>query len=340
MSEPEPAAVRPRRRWRRWLPAFFVLGVAVIIVAGVAVYAATVNTALTSNLRRGASMPPASDSEDPSGSNDPNDPQDPSGKNRPLNFVLMGSDSRDAGNSGAGRSDVLIMVHLTADRTHAYVISFPRDMWVDVPGHGKAKINAAYAYGGTALSVQTLQDLTSVKMNHLAVVDFDGFIGLTEELGGVTIWNDFTFETNGMSFPRGDITISGEEALTFVRERHKLPRGDLDRAENQRKVVKAIMEKGLSRQVLTNPARFTAFVGGVARYTTVDDGLTDAAIRKIAVSLRLKPSGIVTLQAPDAGTGTSSDGQSIVVVDQAKMTELSKALKDDTVDEYVARHPE
>lgn len=86
----------------------------------------------------------------------------------------MGSDSRDAANSGAGRSDTLIVLHLSGDRRHAYLISFPRDMYVPIPGRGKNKINAAFAFGGPQLAVRTLEGLLDTRMDHVALIDFDG----------------------------------------------------------------------------------------------------------------------------------------------------------------------
>lgn len=333
---------RSRRSWR--LPMAIVLSLVVMIVAGSAVYAGYVSTAISTNLDRGAAMPTA-----PTPSDVPSPSADggaaggaesaPPAADQPLDFVLLGSDSRDPNDAGSGRSDTLILVHLNAAHDRAYLISFPRDMWVPIPGHGTAKINAAYAYGGTALSVQTLQELLDITIEHLAVMDFVGLIELTDQLGGVTITNDHAFTSHGYSYPKGEINVSGDEALWFVRERHALPRGDFDRAENQRKVVKAIIDKGLSPQVLANPAAFTGFVASLARSMTVDDGLTDSVIRRLAISSRLTPGGVILMQAPISGTGTSADGQSIDIVDQTKLAELSTALRNDTVDAYHAKYP-
>ena len=99
--------------------------------------------------------------------------------------------------------------------------------------------------------------------------------------------NDDAFSSHGYDYPEGEITIAGEQALWFVRERKQLPNGDLDRAKNQRNVIKAIVAKGLSARVLSDPATFTRFIGGVAKHLTVDNSLTDDEIRRTALSLRL-----------------------------------------------------
>ena len=121
-------------------------------------------------------------------------------------------------------------------RDKVHIVSFPRDMWVDVPGRGFAKINAAYAYGGEALATRTLESLVGVRMDHAAKIDFEGFTGLTTELGGVTVDNKIASETQGYAWPKGEVTIQGEEALVYVRQRYGMPNGDLDRAERQRAV--------------------------------------------------------------------------------------------------------
>jgi anionic cell wall polymer biosynthesis LytR-Cps2A-Psr (LCP) family protein len=171
------------------------------------------------------------------------------------------------------------------------------------------------------------------------MVDFEGFIALTESLGGITVTNKTAFTSHGFDYPKGEITISGEEALWFVRERKSLPNGDFDRAENQRNVIKAIVAKGLSPEVVADPERFTAFVSGVAQHVTVDQELTDAAIRDLALSLRLTADDIDLLQAPVSGTGTSPDGQSIDIVDKAQLEELGAAIRKDRMAGYVKKYP-
>jgi polyisoprenyl-teichoic acid--peptidoglycan teichoic acid transferase len=332
MRETGPDDARPPKR-RRLLPKILI-GVAVVLVVAIgagAIYTATIDRSLTKNLNRGVELPAEELSARPS-----KEVQETG----TLNYVLLGSDSRDPGNEGNGRSDTILVVHLNAKRNKAYIISFPRDMYVNVPGYGKNKINAAYSFGGTPLAVRTLEDLTSVRMDHVALIDFEGFIRLTEDLGGVTVTNKTTFSAHGFHYPEGKITIAGEEALWFVRERKLLPGGDLDRAENQRNVIKAIVQKGLSVQMLSDPATFINFVGKVAKHLTVDNDLSDEEITRTVHSLRLTGKDIELLQAPISGFATTGDGQSIDVVDTAKMAELSRAMKKDKLSEYVKKYPQ
>ena len=330
-SGPDDDAPTPKKR--HLLPKILI-GVAVLLVVAMGaglLYAATIDRSLTKNLNRGVELPTDESSLRP--------PKEAAEKGT-LNYVLLGSDSRDPENEGNGRSDTILVVHLNAKRDKAYIISFPRDMWVNVPGYGRNKINAAFAFGGPPLAVRTLEGLTSVRMDHVVLIDFEGFIRLTEDLRGVTVTNKNAFSAGGFDYPEGKITIAGEEALWFVRERKLLPGGDLARAENQRNVIKAIVQKGLSAQVISDPATFTSFVGNVAKHLTVDNGLSDAEIRRTALSLRLTGKDIQLLQAPISGFETTGDGQSIDVVDMAKLAELSQAMKKDKLSEYVKKYPQ
>jgi LCP family protein required for cell wall assembly len=331
-SRPDDEATEPTKR-RRLLPKILI-GVSVLLVAAIGaglLYAATIDRSVTRNINRGVELPT-----DPSSVRPPKEAQETG----TLNYVLLGSDSRDPGNEGNGRSDTMMLVHLNAKRTKAYIVSFPRDMYVNIPGYGKNKINAAFAFGGAPLAVRTLENLTGVRMDHVVLIDFDGFIRLTEDLHGVTVTNKTAFTSHGFDYPKGKITLAGEEALWFVRERHQLPGGDLDRAENQRNVIKAIVQKGLSAKVISDPVTFTTFIGNVAKHLTVDNELSDGEIRRTALSLRLSAKDIELLQAPISGFGTSRDGQSIDVVDTAKLAELSTALKKDKLSEYLKKYPQ
>jgi len=326
---------RPRRRrWPRVLLAVAVLLVVAVGAAGV--YAWRVDRSVTSNITRGIELP----GETPSGSGESARPSSAPRETGSLNYVLLGSDSRDPADDSEGRSDSLMVVHLDKARNKAYIVSFPRDMYVAIPGYGRNKINAAYAYGGPPLTVRTLEDLTDVRMDHVVLVDFEGFIGLTDDLGGVTVTNKTAFSSHGFDYPKGKVTIAGAKALWFVRERHALPGGDLDRAANQRNVIKAIVAKGLSAGVISNPARFTSFLGNLSKHLTVDNSLSDDEIRRTALSLRLEPSDIELLQAPLSGFGDVAGVGSVDLVDTTRMAELAKALEDDDMAAYVKKYPE
>ena len=339
-DEPEAGRDQPRRprrrRGSRWVIGVLAGIVALIVVtvaAGVG-YVGTVSNSVSENLQRIDELPPDMPA-DPTEA--PRPTKAPAAKEA-VNYVLLGSDSL-TGEASQGRSDVLMVLHLAGDRQSAALISFPRDLYVSIPGHGRNKINAAYAFGGTPLTLRTVEGLLGTRMDHVALVDFAGFIDLTEQLGGVTVNNPHPSVSQGYTFPEGQITVSGPEALAYVRERKQLPRGDLDRAERQRLVVQAVLAKGLSRDNLLNPVAFNRFAGGLARAVAVDRELTVPELRRTALSVRFKPADIASLEAPIAGFGTSPDGQSIDVMDEPQMEELAEALRNDQFDNYLATHP-
>jgi LCP family protein required for cell wall assembly len=320
----QPAPKRPRRLLK------VLLGVLVLVLVaagGVFVYAYHASKAATDHVHRSGNILPSSSAT-------------PSSVEGPLNLVLMGSDSRDKKKIGKGRSDTLMLLHLAADRHSATIISFPRDMYVSIPGHGKNKINAAYSEGGPQLAIRTVQQLLGIKVSHAALVSFSGFVKLTNQLGGVTVNNKYAFDSHGYHYPKGRITISGKKALWFVRERHSLPNGDLDRAGNQRKVVQAILAKGLSGDTIRNPAKFTAFLSGIADNITVDNGFTDADLRKLALSLRMNPSDIGEVQAPVSGFADIPGIGSVDVVDKPQLRRLATAVQQDTLPEYIRKYPD
>jgi LCP family protein required for cell wall assembly len=298
-------------------------------------YAASVDRSVNENLRRERVLPaetPTAKGAKPRPTKSPT-----SAAGEAMNYVLIGSDEADG---GVSRSDALMVLHLAADRRTAYLISFPRDLWVPIPGYGRNKINAAYAFGGAELTVRTLEGLLDVRMDHVAQVDLDGFVGLTTELGGVRVYNKHPSVSKGYHFPVGWITVQGDQAEAYVRERKQLPRGDLDRSERHRAVVQAILTKGLSGDTVKNPGRFLAFTSGVAAHVRVDEELTPEVLRSTALSLRLTPSDIASVQAPVARFDRSPDGQSIDVVDEGKLRQLAQALREDSMGRYVRTYPE
>ncbi|WP_158522707.1 LCP family protein [Tessaracoccus aquimaris] len=319
---------REKRRNRRLL--FTVLGVmlAVVLAAvGIVGYYAKSAVDALDNIQRDPSMMPTGPRPTPVA---------PGPKGTPMNIVLMGSDHRGG---ERGRSDVLQVMHISADRSQVFLMSIPRDTWVPVEGHGDAKINAAYSWGGSALAIQTVEQLLQVPMDHSAIIDFEGFVNVIDALGGITVYNQEASSSDGFDFPQGDITLTGEQALRFVRERKNLSDGDFGRATRQREMIKAVLSKLTSTGVVTDPGKFRDAITKLGGNFTVDPDLTNDAIMSLGWSMRdFKPSNIGSFQFPTAGFGTSSDGQSIVLVDRVGLDDLRKALRSDDMLEYYKTH--
>lgn len=270
-----------------------------------------------------------------------------------LNILLLGSDTRaerdeelDGGSEefgtlpNGGRSDTMMLVHIPTDRSAVYVTSIMRDTWLDLPGIGEAKINRAFANGGVPKAVGTLEGLFGVRIDHVASVDFEGFKGLTDAVGGVTINNPRAFRqsiVNGMYFPEGIQTLDGEQALAFVRERKSFPGSDYQRVKNQQLYVKALLGQILSKDTLTNPLKIQNIVSEFSPFVAVDDTLDATKVVDIASSMRnVGTSDMEFFTLPNKGPGRSADGQSIVIPDMDTINKFGEALQNDTVDEFVA----
>lgn len=258
-------------------------------------------------------------------------------------ILLLGSDTRgeidpaDIDADQDSRSDVIMVVRIPADRESAYVMSIMRDAWVDIPGVGEAKINAAMAYGGVPLTVQTVESLIGSRIDRVALIDFEGFKGLTDALGGVTVNNPGEFSTGEFTFPAGNIKLNGNEALTFVRTRYSFGEGDYRRVQNQQAYLKGVVTTVLSRGTLTSPTKIQNSVTEISKYLTVDDGFDSGYLIGLLPSLRdLRTSDITFFTAPTAGVSTSADGQSIVLLDWPRMEKLKEAFETDSLANYVA----
>lgn len=261
-----------------------------------------------------------------------------------MNVLLVGADKNDNGSDG--RSDVLMVAHLSSDKRNIYLVSFPRDLWVDiaenqyVPRRAKAKINAAYSWGRAPLAVRTVEELTQAKIDHTAEINFGGFVEMTEKLGGVTVQNEHASTVREYTFPKGEITVSGDEALAYVRQRYGLPSGDLDRAERQRAVLTGIISKATAPETLANPVKFGEILDLLSQQVVVDQTLPSSEVKALVYGLKVREPGHVhSLQAPITGFGTSRDGQSIALVDESQMAELSTALREDRMADYLVKYP-
>lgn len=265
----------------------------------------------------------------------------------PLNVLVVGSDSRGAapelaesGEASNQRSDTMMLVHVPADRKKVYVISVMRDLWVPIPGHGEAKINAALAFGGVPLMVRTVEDFLKQRIDHVVFIDFDGFKKLTDTVGGVDVDVPVAFKPSGGpidSFAKGPMHMDGEAALWFVRERYAFADGDFQRTRDQQLYFRALFAKIASRDVLSNPFTVSTMVNDFSPYLKVDSGLDPGTIASIGLELRdVRPDDMVSFTLPTNGTGWSADGQSIVLPDQAAADKLSRAMADGTMAGYAA----
>ena len=258
------------------------------------------------------------------------DPVDPSG-GRAVNILVLGSDQRDGANADIGgeattmASDTKIVVHISADRSRVELVSIPRDSLVDIPACQASNgtwtepaddemFNRAFAFGweaggdlasAAACAGRTVQQNTGLTIDHFVVVDFVGLQSMVDAIDGVEICiPEHMYDTQiPLDLQPGMQTLRGYDALQFARSRHNnLGDGsDLARIGNQQRLLAALVNQVLSRDVLTNPVKLTGFLSAATSSLTVDNGLTLATMTGLAYSARSVRSGdIVFMTIPVA----------------------------------------
>jgi LCP family protein required for cell wall assembly len=174
-------------------------------------------------------------------------------------YLIVGSDSREGwahdGTEGA-RTDTILVLHQPTSGPAA-LISIPRDSYAEIPGHDPNKINAAFAFGGAPLLVQTVEQLTGLTVDHYIEVGFGGVEGIVDAVGGVELCydSDVSDDYSGLYWTAGCHQADGATALAFSRMRYEDPLGDIGRTQRQRQVVGAVADKAMSPGTLLNPFR-------------------------------------------------------------------------------------
>ena len=264
-----------------------------------------------------------------------------------LNFLLVGSDSRDGMTkeelkkastefTAGRRSDTMILIHLSASREHVTLVSFPRDSYVEIPAHGGkpahfGKINTAFSSGGPVLAVKTVEKLTNVRVDHYIEVNFAGFQRLVDSVDGVDVCLPKAVKEplSGINLPAGRSRVKGEQALAFVRQRHGLPGGDLDRIKRQQQFMGALMQRAMSLEVLLNPFRLKSFLDVATKSLQVDEDLEFGDMRALATAMKgLDPQRVAFVTAPITGQDRRN-GQSVVMLDDIAGRQLYRAIARD-----------
>ena len=254
------------------------------------------------------------------------------------NWLITGSDSR-AGLSraeidalhvgfdeGTLNSDSIMLLHMGTGRP--VLISIPRDSYVDIPGHGWNKINAALAYGGASLLIQTVENATGLKINHYMGIGFGGLVAVVNQIGGVPIClkTAISDSYSGVHLPAGCHNLNGDQALAFVRDRHSFATEDLERIQDQRAFLSALLNKATSPGLYLNPFTALPFGSTAASSMSVDTGTSLLDLVHAASALRDPQTGTVPIASNNYYT---SAGDS-VLWNKAQASELFNALKNDS----------
>ena len=254
------------------------------------------------------------------------------------NILLIGDDHRPAdatpqelaelgtqSDGGATNTDTMIVLHIPSGGGSATMISFPRDSWVPIPGHGTFKLNSAFTdgaadgggdAGGVRLLIQTIQQMSGLQIDHFVRVSLLGFYQVVKALGPIQVClNEPAHDSNSnVDLPAGVSTLNASQALSFVRQRDGLPRGDLDREVRQQYFLSQEARKTLSAGTLLDPVKVTNLLHGVGDAVQIDDGLSIPSLVDTFRSIDL--SDIRSTTIPTSGTPTI-DGYSTVAVDSA-----------------------
>jgi LCP family protein required for cell wall assembly len=250
------------------------------------------------------------------------------------NWLISGTDTRSGlsrteedqlhvGSDVDDNSDSLMLLHLGGPAP--VLISIPRDSYVPIPGHGDNKINAALGYGGPSLLVQTVESVTGLKINHYMGIGFEGLVDVTNKIGGVNICLKTAVhdQNSGVNLPAGCQTLNGTQALEFVRDRDSFATGDLQRIQDQRDYLKALLSKATSPSVFLNPFKALPFGSSAASSISVDQGTHLYDLIKVALALRNPETGTVPIANADLQTAAGDS----VEWNQSEATQLFNALK-------------
>jgi LCP family protein required for cell wall assembly len=273
----------------------------------------------------------------------------------PLNFLILGTDSRDNVDkqdaSGGANSDTIMIVHIAKGLQKAFILSIPRDSWVNIPASGSweggmDKINAAFAYGGAALTARTIFNMSNIRFDGAVIVNFSGMRNMVDAVGGVHVCPPYDVPNFFTSdFPQYDrgwqkgtcYDMNGEEAEVFARQRHDTDGGDFTRMKSQQLVLKALAEKATTAGILLNPVKLDALLSTAAKSLTIDNSMN---LRDLALALKgISPAAIQFATLPHKGTA-NINGVSTVQLDAAANQQVFTAIVNDQTDAWLAAHPQ
>lgn len=256
--------------------------------------------------------------------------------------LVVGSDTREGledldnfGSFGGARGDVIMLVRVDPETNEARMLSIPRDLWVTIPGRGEDKINAAYAYGGPRLMVETIKENLGVEINNYVEVNFVGFMGLVDDLGGVNI--EFPYAArdlkSGLDVAAGTEVLNGEQALAYSRSRHyqeyrdgswaSIDANDIGRTGRQQAVMAALLSRLKSPSSITEAGDIAS---SLSRHLTVDSKLANESVASMLWDYK----GIITGSIDGETlptTGRTINGLSVQVVDEPEASTVLASFR-------------
>jgi LCP family protein required for cell wall assembly len=274
-----------------------------------------------------------------------------------VNYLIVGSDTREGlsreeikrlkvggTDVAAGkRSDTMLLIHISKKRDKAAIISIPRDSYALIPEHNNSqgkvipaaysKINSAYNWGGAPLLIETLENMSNLRIDHYVEVNFVGFVRMVDALGGVEICTkkDIDDPKSHLTLPAGTHVLDGIDSLKFVRTRVFDGLGDLGRMKRQQEFAGAMLRKATSAGVLLNPVKMVDFINSALDSVVTDEGLSQGDLLTLGKQLRnLSASNVRTLTIPLKYYNYNKNGVSAAVLwDPVLASELFERIKND-----------
>jgi LCP family protein required for cell wall assembly len=242
---------------------------------------------------------------------------------QPISILLLGVDERT---NDVGRSDSTMVLTANPEKQKMQIVSIPRDTQVTIPGRGVHKINAAYAYGGPALAMQTIENFTGIKLDYYVRINMEALSALVDAVGGITVyntidWKDEGYYKKGFHYTKGNLTLNGPEALGFVRMRHEDPNGDFGRNQRQREVMTAIVNKAAKIQSIGSYTKILAALGN-----NVKTNMTFNDMKNIVTNYRDIRNNVQEYEVQ--GTGSTQGGVYFFHVSDQEKQKVSNMLKD------------
>ena len=290
----------------------------------------------------------------------------PEKKSTAMNYLLVGSDTREGlskeelkalrvgsvATAAGKRSDTMLLVHISKARDKAVMISIPRDTFALIPEHtsksGKlipavySKINSSFNWGGAPLLIQTIEEMTELKIDHYIEINFAGFARIVDSIGGVEVCTkkNINDPKSHLILEAGVHTLNGIESLKYVRTREFDGLGDLGRMQRQQAFMSAVLRKATSAGVLLNPVTMASFINSSLSAVTTDSELKNSELIALAKQMKsLSTSSVRTLTVPLSNLNYYSNGvTSAVLWDPVLAPQLWTRLREDqaVVDEVVA----
>ncbi|HLR60869.1 MAG TPA: LCP family protein [Lentibacillus sp.] len=300
MNEKRASRKRPKRRLLK-----ITIAVMVVLIAGIGLYVFSIygNAKDTVNEKM----------HEPVDSIDRNTTQKKMEASEPLNILLLGVDERKY---DSGRSDALMVLSLNPKDDSMQLVSIPRDTRTTIVGKGfEDKINHAYAFGGSDMSVATVENFLNIELDHYVRMNMEGLKELVDKLGTITVDNEIAWNDGKYDFNTGPVEMDGDKTMAYVRMRKQDPDGDFGRTERQRKVIQGIIERGASVGSVT---KINDYIDVLGSNMTTNMDFDD--MKKLFNGYRSTRKNIASYQMK--GSGTNIDGTYYLMVPDEEVAKV------------------